>query len=141
MRPRAIISTLAGLAVLLALAASPAAAGVGTGCPAWQNPGGNPGQREGELLPVDAAVARTMETLTDGWFEAVGMTREQVQADRTALVIATDKNGDGLVCLAVIWGTELNPNAHWATFWGDLLDPPEATSFLALDNHMGTAKR
>jgi hypothetical protein len=137
MRPRAIISTLAGLAVLLALAASPAAAGVGTGCPAWQNPGGNPGQREGELLPVDAAVARTMETLTDGWFEAVGMTREQVQADRTALVIATDKNGDGLVCVATNHGSELNPNSKWATFWGNLLDPPAAEYYLIVDNRTG----
>jgi hypothetical protein len=69
------------------------------------------------------------------------MSREQVHADRSALVIAMDKNCDVLVCLAVIWGTELNPKALLATFWGDLLDPPEATSFLALDNHMGTAKR
>ena len=140
MRPRGVFSTLAGVAFLLALAASPAAAGAGTGCPTWGNPGGNPGQRDGQLTTVDAAVDRTMESLTDAWFEAVGVTREQVDADRTALVIATDKNGDGLVCMAEIWGTELNPNSHWATFWGNLLDPPEATSYYVGDNHMGTSK-
>ena len=139
MRPSALISTVAGAAVLLAIAASPAAAG-GTGCPAWSNPGGNPGQRDGQLMTIDGAVARTMESLTEAWFDAVGATREQVEADRTALVAATDKNSDGLVCVAVIWGTALNPNSHWATFWGDLLSPPEATSFLAIDNHMGTSK-
>ena len=140
MRPRGVCATLAGAAMLIALAASPAAAGAGTGCPTWANPGGNPGQRDGQLMGIDDAVDRTMESLTDAWFAAVGTTREQVDADRTALVIATDKNGDGLVCMAVIWGTELNPNSHWATFWGDLLDPPEATSFIAIDNHMGTSK-
>ena len=140
MRPRGVFSTLAGVAFLLALAASPAAAGAGTGCPTWGNPGGNPGQRDGQLMTVDAAVDRTMESLTDAWLAAVGTTREQVDADRTAIVTATDTNGDGLVCIAVIWGTELNPNSHWATFWGDLLDPPEATSYYAGDNHMGTSK-
>jgi len=140
MRPRGVFSTLAGVAFLLTLAASPAAAGAGTGCPTWGNPGGNPGQRDGQLMTVDAAVDRTMESLTDAWLAAVGTTREQVDADRTAIVTATDTNGDGLVCIAVIWGTELNPNSHWATFWGDLLDPPEATSYYVGDNHMGTSK-
>jgi hypothetical protein len=140
-RPRAVISTVAGLVVLATLAASPAAAaGAGTGCPTWGNPGGNPGQHDGQLMGIDAAVDRTMESLTDGWFVAVGTTRDQVDADRTALVTATDKNGDGLVCVSEIWGTELNPNSHWATYWGDLLAPPEATAFLAVDNRMGTSK-
>lgn len=140
MRPRRFFSTLAGVAILVALAASPAAAGSGAGCPAWNNPGGNPGERNGQLMAIDDAVARTMAQLTDAWFGAVGTTRDEVENGRTAAVVATDKNGDGLVCIAEIWGTELNPNSHWATFWGDLLSPPEASSFFVVDNRMGTAK-
>ena len=128
MRPRGVFSMLAGLAVLVALAASPAAAVAGAGCPAWGNPGGNPGQRDGQLLGIDAAV------------EAVGVPREQVDADRTAAISAADKNGDGLVCVAEAWGTELNPNSHWARYWGDLLNPPETSRFSVSDNRTGTSK-
>jgi hypothetical protein len=139
MRPIPVSSTLAGLALLVALAAPPVTAAGGTGCPTWGNPGGNPGQRNGQLMGIADAVQRTMAQLTDAWFDAVGTTRDQVEADRTALVVATDKNGDGLVCVGEIWGTELNPNANWATFWGDLLDPREATAFHVIDNRMGTS--
>jgi hypothetical protein len=128
------------MSILVALAASPAAASGGDGCPAWGNPGGNSGMRGGELQTIDDAVARTMAQLTDAWFDAVGTTRDQVEADRTALITATDKNGDGFVCTAEINGAELNPNSHWSTFWGDLLDPPEASVFYVFDNHMGTSK-
>ena len=140
MRPRGVFSMLAGLAVLVALAASPAAAVAGAGCPAWGNPGGNPGQRDGQLLGIDAAVDRTMAQLTDAWFDAVGVPREQVDADRTAAISAADKNGDGLVCVAEAWGTELNPNSHWARYWGDLLNPPETSRFSVSDNRTGTSK-
>jgi hypothetical protein len=93
--------------------------------------------RDGQLQTVDDAVARTMAQITDAWFDAAGTTREQVEADRTAGISAADKNGDGLVCVSTNLGSELNPNAHWATYWGDLLDPAQAEFYYVADNRTG----
>src|SRR5438093_775352 len=72
-------------------------------------------------------------------FRSPGLPKAQVVADRTVGMTQQDKNADGLLCVAELWGTELNPNSHWAQFWGDLLNPPEAQVFVVFDNHMGTS--
>lgn len=130
---------LGALAVLFALPTT--ASGGGTGCPAWGNPGSNPGVRNAELMPIDAAVQRSIAQITDEWYAFVGTTKAQVVADRTAGMTAQDKNDDGLVCVAEAWGTELNPNSHWALYWGNLLNPPETQTFAVFDNHMGTSNK
>ena len=137
MRSPKVLALAAAVGLLVVVPSGTMAAG--TGCPTWGNPGGNPGTRDGQLMSIDAAVQRTMAQLTDAWFVAVGTTAEQVTADRTAALQGTDLNGDGWVCVVESWGTELNPNSKWATFWGDLLNPPESQKFLAVDNKNGTS--
>ncbi|HET7828248.1 MAG TPA: hypothetical protein VFL03_01710 [Candidatus Limnocylindrales bacterium] len=136
MRPRGVFTMAAAAVLLVALTASPVVAADG-GCAARNNPGGNPGTRDGQLMGIDDAVARTMAQITDAWFDANGITRDQMTADRVALATAADKNGDGLVCVATNHGSELNPNSKWATFWGNLLDPPAAEYYLIVDNRTG----
>jgi hypothetical protein len=85
-------------------------------------------------------MSRSIAQITPAWYAANGITKEQLIADRTAIDTAEDKNQDGLVCTAELWGTELNPNSHWALFFGDLLNPPETQVFLIGDNHVGTSK-
>jgi len=137
MRPIRLVALGAATAALLILPGGTLAAG--TGCPTFGNPGANPGTRDGQLMTVDAAVQRTMAQITDAWFAAVGTTRDEVTADRTAGIAATDGNGDGWVCVVEAWGSELNPNSHWATFWGDLLSPAESQRFMVVDNKNGTS--
>jgi hypothetical protein len=141
MRPTTVLASCALLGALVVLLALPAMASGGhaTGCPAYGNPGGNPGLRNLELMSIEDAVARSVAQITDDWYAFVGTTKTQVVADRTAGMTQQDKNADGLLCVAELWGTELNPNSHWAQFWGDLLDPPETQVFVVFDNHMGTS--
>jgi len=54
-------------------------------------------------------------------------------------VTGLDKNGDGLVCVGVTWGQDLNPNSHWAVFYGNLLDPAFQENWSFSDNHAGTS--
>ena len=102
-------------------------------------PGGNPGLRNLELMRIEDAVARSVAQITDAWYAFVGTTKAQVVADRTAGMTQQDKNADGLLCVTEMWGTESNPNSHWAQFWDDLLNPPETQVFVVFDNHMGTS--
>lgn len=140
-RPASIIGAVVALAALVIVFVPTAtASGGGRGCPAWGNPGGNPGMRDADLMTIDAAVQRSIAQITDAWYAVVGATKDQVVADRTAGMKAQDKNGDGMLCVAEIWGEELNPNAHWATYWGALLNPPETQVTVVFDNHMGTSK-
>jgi hypothetical protein len=141
MRPTTLLAWSALLGTLVVLLAVPATAsgGQATGCPAYGNPGGNSGVRNLQLMTIPDAVARSVAQITDAWYVFVGTTKAQVIADRTAGMTQQDKNADGLLCVAELWGTELNPNSHWAQFWGDLLNPPEPQVFVVFDNHMGTS--
>jgi hypothetical protein len=107
------------------------------GCPAWGNPGGNPGVRfVGLMSPLDA-VARSTEQITDAWYDQQGIDEEEFLAARLARATEADKNGDGLLCVALTWGAELNPHSHWAQIWADTLDPPFSEAVLISDNHTG----
>ena len=133
-----VLTAIAG--AVAALGALPTtASGGGNGCPAWGNPGGNPGVRDADLMTIDAAVQRTVAQITPAWYAFVGTTQAQLVADRTASMTAQDKNVDGFLCVAETWGTELNPNSKWALYWGDLLNPAETQRFLVTDNHRGTS--
>jgi hypothetical protein len=133
-----VLTVIAGaLAVLGALPTT--ASGGGNGCPSWGNPGGNPGVRDSDLMPINAAVQRTVAQITPAWYAAVGITQAELVTDRTASMTAQDKNLDGFLCVAETWGTELNPNSKWALYWGDLLNPAETQKFLVTDNHRGTS--
>jgi len=47
-----------------------------------------------------------------------GLVEEEFLANRLAELTAVDKNGDGLLCVGVSKGQDLNPNSHWARlFW------------------------
>lgn len=139
-RPARIVGAVVALTTLAIVFLLPAtASGGGTGCPAWGNPGGNPGARDAELMTIDAAVQRSIAQITGEWYTFVGTTKEQVIADRTASMTAQDKNVDGMLCVAERWGEELNSNSHWALYWGDLLDPPETQVIVVFDNHTGTS--
>jgi hypothetical protein len=111
------------------------------GCPAWGNPGGNPGVKfVGIMSPADA-VALSVAQITDAWYLANGAVKADFIADRLAGVSAIDKNGDGLLCVALSWGQELNPNAHWALYDGNLLDPAFREAWFFADNHTGTSNK
>lgn len=90
-----VLTLLAGSAMA---GAAPAAAGVGTGCPAA------PGWEE---LTVEAAAATVWPALVDQspWSD---------EADfRESAVRPYDRDGDGSICLRTIWD-DLNPQSHWA---------------------------
>jgi hypothetical protein len=111
-----------------------------TGCPAWGNPGGNPGLEFVGLMTPAEAVARSIAQITDAWYAQNGTTEAEFTAIRLEGISADDKNGDGLVCVATAWGDDLNPNSHWARIWADTLSPPAAQAWFATDNHAGTSR-
>ena len=52
---------------------------------------------------------------------------------RESAVRPYDRNGDGSICLKIMWGDDLNPNAHWYGVGIDLLGTP-TEQFLVRDN-------
>jgi hypothetical protein len=111
------------------------------GCPAMGDEGENSRMTFLGILSSDQAVALSVAQITDAWYPANGFVKAAYIADRLAAVNAEDKNGDGLVCLARNWGQDLNPNSHWALFYGDLLNPPFTERYYFSDNHVGTANK
>ena len=109
-----------------------------TGCPAWGNPGGNPGLKFVGVMTPAEAVALSIAQITDAWYAQQGTTEAEFTAIRLEGITAGDKNGDGLVCVAMAWGDDLNPNSHWARIWADTLTPPSAQAWFTTDNHAGT---
>ncbi len=107
------------------------------GCPAWGNPGGNSGVEFTGLVSIEDAVELSTAQITDAWYEAMGLVKEEVIAARIARATEADKNGDGLLCVAQNWGQDLNPNSHWAQIWADLLSPPATEAFFISDNNTG----
>ena len=125
---------------------SPGAAGAwaqstATGCPALGNKGDNSGLTFVGLLSPDEAVARSVAQITDAWYAAHGVTADDFFAERLAAVASLDKNGDGLICLATLWGQNLNPNSHWALIEADLLSPPATERWGFADHHVGTSNK
>ena len=110
-----------------------------TGCPAWGNPGGNPGVKFVGLKSPEEAVALSVAQITDAWYAEMGLVKQEFIAERLAAVIGLDKNGDGVLCLAMNWGQDLNPNSHWAEVFGDLLSPSATERWLFADNHAGNS--
>ena len=123
----------AGLPGSIVLAAPDSA----DGCPAWGNPGGNPGVKFMGLMTLDEAVRQWSAQITDAWYAEQGLVEEDFLAQRLAIATAIDKNGDGLLCMAQNWGADLNPNSHWAEIFADTLDPPFTEAWFLTDNHVG----
>lgn len=121
---------------VFALAASKAPA---TGCPAWGNPGGNPGTKFVGVMSPEEAAAMSVAQITDAWYVQQGFEKGAFIAARIAGATAQDKNGDGLVCVGQNWGENLNPNSHWALIWADTLSPSATERWLIADNHNGTS--
>lgn len=126
------------LSLVVGGGSAPALAASAAGCPAWGNPGGNPGMTFTDLVSIEEAVALSVAQITDAWYEALGVDKEEFLAARIAHATESDKNGDGLVCVAQNWGQDLNPNSHWAEIWADLLSPPATEAFFISDNRTGT---
>lgn len=101
------------LSLVVGGGSAPALAASAAGCPAWGNPGGNPGMTFTDLVSIEEAVALSVAQITDAWYEALGVDKEEFLAARIAHATESDKNGDGLVCVAQNWGQDLNPNSHW----------------------------
>jgi len=112
-----------------------------TGCPAWGNPGGNPGLKFIGVMSPEVAAERWSAQITDAWYAENGFVEEEFLAGRLAFATGVDKNGDGLLCVAQSWGQDLNPNSHWAQFWADTLNPPAAEAWFLSDNHVGTSDK
>jgi hypothetical protein len=109
-----------------------------SGCAAVANPGDNSGSRDVQLMTVDAAVARSMRQITSAFYDLIGVSEAELRAMRTDAFAAEDKNADGLVCVTLLWGDKLNPNAHWALIYADYLSGPTATeAFRISDNRTG----
>lgn len=109
----------AGIATILVAGA--AAAAPKTGCPE--------GQGWGEWT-VEAAAERIWPALVNPEAFPGGM------AELAALIGTYDRNGDGSVCIKVMWGDDLNPNSHWYRFGLELLGSP-VEQFLPRDNNSG----
>ena len=93
------------------------------------------------LMSPEAAVALSVAQITDAWYAAHGVVAEDFIAERLGFVEALDKNDDGLICLAMTWGQNLNPNSHWAEIEADLLSPPATERWAFADNHSGTSNK
>lgn len=55
-----------------------------------------------------------------------------------AVVELSDKNGDGDVCLQVMWGEHLNPNSHWYLVGIEVLGVPTEQYFVHDNNANGS---
>lgn len=107
-------------AVLLGSAASATALGApATGCPS--------GEGWGEWT-IEAAAERIWPALIDSSPFPGGI------ADFEAAVAGYDRNADGTVCIKIMWGDDLNPNAHWYRVGLELLGSP-VEQFLSRDNN------
>ena len=118
-----------------------AAGAEATGCPALGNTKTNSGMQSFGLMSIEAAVAQSVAQITDAWYAAHGVVADDFIAERLASVASLDKNGDGLLCLAMTWGQNLNPNSHWAVIEADLLSPPATERWGFADNHVGTSNK
>jgi len=110
-----------------------------TGCPALGNNGDNSGMTFIGLLSPEEAVERSVAQITDAWYVTHGFSKDDFIAERLAFVASLDKNGDGLLCVAMTWGQNLNPKSHWALIEADLLSPPATERWAFADNHAGTS--
>jgi hypothetical protein len=54
------------------------------------------------------------------------------------VVESSDKNGDGDVCLLVMWGEALNPNSHWYLVGVEVLGIPTEQYFVHDNNANGS---
>ena len=122
-------------------AASAAGESSARGCPTLGNGKDNSGMTSVGLLSPDEAVTLSVAQITDEWYEAHGIDAAAFVAERLAFVESLDENGDGLICLAMVWGQNLNPNSHWAVIEADLLSPPATERWAFIDNHMGTSNK
>ena len=129
-----LLLALASVAALLAAVAT----GTGTAAPPIAGCAGsgntqvaNAGVDGWDLYTIPAAVQRTTQQIPDANYELIfgpGVTKPVLVASRLEYLEGKiDRNGDGMVCMAVMWGNALNPNSHWAKTYSDLLVNPEFT--------------
>lgn len=141
-RATAVSAALAiGLSVIVSPAEGAAAKEPATGCPTLGNGYENSGMSFVGLLSPEQGVALSVAQITDAWYEAHGFSKEAFIAERLAFVASLDKNGDGLLCVAMNWGQNLNPNSHWALVEAELLSPPATENWGFADNHNGTSNK
>lgn len=117
-RLRPLCITLIGLATVLSTTAS-ASADPKTGCPVGT------GWNE---MTVEEVAARTWPALLDTspWANEAEY--------RESFVRPIDRNGDGSICLKIMWGERLNPNSHWYRVGVELIGTP-TEQFLGHDNN------
>ncbi len=130
-----------GLSVVAVSTAGAAAKEPKSGCPALGNKGDNSGMTFVGLLSPAEAVERSVMQITNAWYEAHGFSKDDFIAERLGFVASLDENGDGLLCVAMTWGQNLNPNSHWALIEADLLSPPATERWAFSDNHVGTSNK
>ncbi len=114
---RLLAGVVAALAAVGSLTVS-ASAAPKTGCPAGQ---------DWDEMTVEGVAATIWPGLIDPspWTD---------QADfRVSAIEPEDRNGDGSLCLKIMWGEDLNPNAKWYRVGIDVLGTPTEV-FLARDN-------
>ena len=104
------------VALLLVASAAPVAAAPSSGCPAAVS-----GWSE---QSVADATARIWPGLLDPGAFPGGI--EELEA----AIAADDRNGDGDVCLLVMWGEALNPRSHWYRVGMDVLGSPTEQFFV-----------
>ena len=124
------------------MSVSAASRSTAKGCPVLgDNRNDNSGMTNVGLLTPEDAVARSVAQITDAWYAAHNIVAADYIAERLAFVESLDENGDGLICVATVWGQNLNPNSHWALIEADLLSPPAIERWAFIDNHMGTSNK
>jgi len=114
---RLVWATLVALAAVVSISAS-ASADPKAGCPVgtgWSE------------MTVEEVAARTWPALLDPSPFAD-------EADyRESFVRLIDRDGDGSICLKIMWGEKLNPNSHWYGVGIELIGTP-TEQFLGRDN-------
>jgi hypothetical protein len=80
---------------------------------------------------VDDAAQRVWDAMLDESAFPGGL------AEFTEVVGTYDRNGDGVICLKVMWGEDLNPNSHWYAVGLEAIGSP-TEQFLPRDNNAGS---
>ena len=89
------------------------------------------------LAALTASSVGSAAQKTDCSNESSGWTEVTTAAAKDAfeeVVESYDRNGDGDVCLLVMWGEDLNPNSHWYLVGIEILGTP-TEQYLVRDNN------
>lgn len=121
--------------VVVTVVSAVACLGAAAGGSAGQKTGCQVGQGWQEMTVVDVA-EEVFDNLLPGVYP---WGTEDEFADFISATL--DKNGDGSICLKMMWGDNLNPKSHWYLVGIDLGFGTGVTQYLPHDNNANASNK